>query len=97
MPQFLAAAKYPKVALKATGAPCYSTEPYPVRDIYGCIKQLFGAYGPQRPFRSTDITRMPCRWRRCITLFTEELAWLKGCDLEQVMGRAVGDWFRWQR
>jgi hypothetical protein len=40
---------------------------------------------------------MPCRSWWCITLFTEKLAWLKGRDFEQVMGRAVGDWFRWQR
>jgi hypothetical protein len=97
MPQFLAAAKYPNAALKATGAPSYSAESYPFRDRYGCIKQQFDAYGPQRPFWSTDITRMPCRSWWCITLFTEKLAWLKGRDFEQVMGRAVGDWFRWQR
>jgi len=97
MPQFLAVAKYPNVTLKATGAPGYSAEPYPFRDIYGYIKQLFDAYGPQRLFWGTDITRMHCRWRQCITLFTEELAWLNGRDLEQVMGRALCDWISSQR
>jgi hypothetical protein len=29
-------------------------------------------------FWGTDITRMPCSWRQCVTLFTEELPWLKG-------------------
>jgi len=42
MPQFLAAAKFPKVALKATGAPGDSAEPHPFRYIYGHIKQLVG-------------------------------------------------------
>ncbi len=45
----------------------------------------------------TDITRMPCSWRQCVTLFTEELPWLKGRDLELVMGRAVCDWPGWKR
>ena len=39
---------------------------------------------------------MPCSWRQCVTLFTEELPWLKGRDLEQVMGGAVSDWLGWK-
>src|SRR5262245_21167961 len=55
------------------------------------------AFGPARWFWGTDITRMPCPWRQCVTLFTEELPWLKGRDLELVMGRAVCDWLGWKR
>jgi hypothetical protein len=29
-------------------------------------------------------------------MFTEELPWLKGRDLELVMGRAVCDWIGWK-
>jgi hypothetical protein len=39
---------------------------------------------------------MPCTWRECITLFTEELPWLTGGDLELVMGRAVCAWVDWK-
>jgi hypothetical protein len=53
---------------------------------------LYDAFGPARWFWDTDITRMPRSWRQCVTLFTEELSWLKGRDLELVMGRAVCDW-----
>jgi hypothetical protein len=28
-------------------------------------------------------------------MFTEELPWLKGDDLERVMGRALCDWIGW--
>jgi len=48
-------------------------------------------------FWDTDITRMPCPWRQCETLFSEELPWLRGRDLELVMGRAVCDWLGWKR
>jgi hypothetical protein len=44
----------------------------------------------------TDITRMPCSWKQCVTMFTEEMPWLKGRDLELVMGRAVCDWLGWK-
>jgi class 3 adenylate cyclase len=43
----------------------------------------------------TDITRMPCSWRQCVTLFTEELPWLKGRDLDLAMGEAVCNWISW--
>jgi predicted TIM-barrel fold metal-dependent hydrolase len=97
MPQLLAVAKFPNVALKASGAPSYSSDAYPYRNIHGYIRQLYDAFGPQRLFWGTDITRMPCTWRQCITMFTEELPWLKGRDLELVMGRAVCDWIGWKR
>jgi hypothetical protein len=30
-------------------------------------------------------------------MFTEELPWLKGRDLELVMGDAICDWLGWKR
>jgi len=92
----LALAKYPNVAVKATGAPSYSTDQWPYRNIHKYLKQIFDAFGPQRMFWGTDITRMPCSWRQCVTMFTEELPWLKGRDLERVMGRALCDWIDWK-
>ena len=94
--ELLALAKYPNVAVKASGVPSYSNDPYPYRNIHKYLQQIFDAFGPQRMFWGTDITRMPCSWRQCITLFTEELPWLKGNDLELVMGRALCNWIGWK-
>src|SRR5262245_2681147 len=91
----LALAKYPNVAVKASGAPSYSSAAYPYRNILPYLKRIFEAYGPKRMFWGTDITRMPCTYRQCVTMFTEELPWLKGRDLELVMGRALCDWIGW--
>ena len=91
-----ALAKYPNVALKATGAAGESSEPYPYRNIHKYVRQLYDAFGPKRFFWGTDITRMPCSWQQCVTMFTEELPWLKGGDLELVMGRALCDWIGWK-
>ena len=55
------------------------------------------AFGPDRSFWGTDITRMPCSYRQCVTMFTEELPWLKGHDLDRVMGGAIVDWLGWKR
>jgi len=95
LPDLLALAKHPNVAVKATGAPSYSSEPYPYRNIHGRLRQIYDAFGPERMFWGTDITRMPCSWRQCVTLFTEELSWLPAKDKELVMGRALCAWLDW--
>ena len=63
-------------------------------DDYG--QQIYDLFGPERIFWGTDITRMPCSWRRCVTMFTEELAWLPEEDKELVMGRALCNWLGWE-
>jgi predicted TIM-barrel fold metal-dependent hydrolase len=93
--ELTALAELPNVAIKATGAPHYSTQPYPFRNIHDGLHRIFDAFGPKRMFWGTDITRMPCSYRQCVTFFTEELPWLKGKDLEDVMGRGLTEWIGW--
>jgi len=95
--ELCALARYPNVAVKATGAPGYSTDAYPYRNVHDHMHRIFDAFGPDRFFWGTDITRMPCSYRQCITMFTDELPWLAGRDLERVMGAALCDWIGWQR
>jgi predicted TIM-barrel fold metal-dependent hydrolase len=95
LPQLLALAKHPNIAVKATGQPGYAVDDYPFRSIHQHLRKVYDAFGPQRMFWGTDITRMPCSWRQCVTLFTEELPWLTGTDQQLVMGRAVCDWLGW--
>lgn len=97
MPELLALAKFSNVAVKATGAPGYSDEGYPFPTMAGYLRQIFDAFGPQRMFWGTDISKMPCSWRECITMFTEELPWLNAGDRELVMGQSVCDWWSWER
>ena len=93
----LALAKLPNVAVKLSGAPSTSSEAYPYRNIHKYLQQIIETFGPDRCFWGTDITRMPCSYRQCVTMFTEEMPWLKGRDLELVMGGAVVDWLGWKR
>lgn len=95
LPAVCALAKHANVAVKASGMPSLSTERYPFRDLHPHIRTLVEAFGPRRTFWGTDLTRMPCTYYECITLFTEHLPWLKGEDLEWVMGRGVCEWLGW--
>ena len=95
LPELLALARHPNVAVKATAAPGYSSAAYPFSNIHDYLHQIYDAFGPQRMFWGTDITRMPCSWRQCVTLFTEELPWLSEDDKELIMGRALCQWLDW--
>src|SRR4029077_15771058 len=84
-PALLALAKYPNVAVKCTGAPGNSSAPYPYRNIHKYTQQIVETFRPQRSFLGTAIPPMPCSWKQCVTMFTDEMPWLKGRDLELVM------------
>ena len=64
-PELLALAKYPNIAVKATGQPGYAEDAYPFRSFHEHLHRCFDAFGPDRMFWGTDITRMPCSWRQC--------------------------------
>jgi predicted TIM-barrel fold metal-dependent hydrolase len=97
IPDLVALAKHPNIAVKATGAPGYSAEayPYPIMQTY--LRRIYDAFGPHRVFWGTDISKMPCSWRQCVTLFTEELPWLSAADKPLVMGDALCAWWGWDR
>ena len=97
IPQLLALAKHPNVAVKATGVPHYASEAYPFPALHPYLRQVFDAFGPDRMFWGTDISKMKCSWRECATMFTEELPWLKGRDRDLVMGEALCAWWGWDR
>lgn len=92
----LALARLPNVAVKATAIPSMATDPYPFASTHDVLRRTFDAFGAARMFWGTDITRLRCDWRDCVTMFTEELPWLKGRDLELVMGGAISEWIGWR-
>jgi predicted TIM-barrel fold metal-dependent hydrolase len=87
--------RLPNVAVKLTTVPIYSSEPYPHPKLHPYLRRLYDAYGPRRLFWGSDLTRLPCSYRVCVSLFTEELKWLSAHDLEWIMGRALCEWLDW--
>jgi predicted TIM-barrel fold metal-dependent hydrolase len=91
----LALAKYRNVAVKTTGQAGYAEDDYPFHSLHPYLDRCFDAFGPERMFWGTDITRMPCSWRQCVTLFTEDLPRLMSRDLDLVKGEALCNWIGW--
>jgi hypothetical protein len=50
LPNLLALARYPNLAVKATGVPGYSSEPYPDRNLHPYLRPIYNAFGPERLF-----------------------------------------------
>src|SRR5919197_3146858 len=44
VPELVALAKHPNVAVKATGAPGYSSQPYPFRPIHPFLERIYDAF-----------------------------------------------------
>ena len=61
------------------------------------LRRIFDAFGPNRMFWGTDISKMPCSWRHCATMFTEHLPWLCKPDQQLVMGDALCVRWGWKR
>lgn len=93
--RLLAIAKRPNVGVKVSALPGYSTAPYPYCNLHAYVKRVYDAFGPQRMFWGSDLTRLKCTYRQCVTVFTEEMPWLPAADLELIMGRALCDWLEW--
>jgi predicted TIM-barrel fold metal-dependent hydrolase len=61
IPQLLALARAPNVAVKLTGAPALSAAPYPFDDLWPVLHQILGAFGPDRVMWGSDFTRVTGR------------------------------------
>jgi predicted TIM-barrel fold metal-dependent hydrolase len=88
-------AELPNVVVKASAVPCYSTEPYPFRNLDPYVEGIVEAFGPERTMWGSDVSRLPCSYRESVRHFRAELRFLRGDDLEWVMGKAAARWLRW--
>lgn len=86
----------PNVAIKATCLPDYSVTGYPWADVTPYLRRLFDAYGAERTFWGSDLSRLPCPYPRFVRFFCEDLPWLSGDDRDLVMGQGILRWLDWK-
>jgi predicted TIM-barrel fold metal-dependent hydrolase len=83
------------VSVKASGLPNTVDEPWPFPLTHEPLRRVIDAFGAERTFWGSDLTRLKCSYRECVTHFTHALPFLQGRDLELVMGAAICDLLRW--
>ena len=94
--EVLALASRSNLCVKLTALPCHSRLPVrPWPDMTPRIRRLIDAFGPERCFWGSDLSRLPCPYRDLIDHFEQDLDWLSNDDLDLIMGRALLTWLRW--
>lgn len=86
LPELLALARHPNIAVKAAGVGDYAPEGYPFPSLDGPLERIFDAFGPERIVWASELSRLRHPYRRCVTHFTEELDFLSEADKALVMG-----------
>jgi L-fuconolactonase len=92
-----ALARFRNVFVKVSALPCFSSEPYPFRNLNEPLRRVIEAFGPRRCFWGSDLSRMleHCSYRQGVTHFTQELDFLSADDLDWIMGRGLRECLRW--
>jgi L-fuconolactonase len=90
-------ARHRNVFVKVSALPCFTSEPYPFRNLNAPLRRVIDAFGPRRAFWGTDLSRMlaQCSYRQGVTHFTEELDFLSDDDLAWIMGRGLRECLGW--
>jgi predicted TIM-barrel fold metal-dependent hydrolase len=97
LPQVLALAEHPNVAIKISGACTLSHEPFPYNDIWDPLWRIFDAYGLDRCLWGTD-------WTRAVGLLTYEQGVeafrvtprLSDSDRAKLMGESLARVYKWR-
>lgn len=96
LPELLALARFGNVVVKAGGTPAYSSiDAHPHPSLHGHLRRVYDAFGPERIFWASDLTRMSCAYRDVVTLWTEGIPWLSQQDKRSIMGGSVCRWLNW--
>jgi predicted TIM-barrel fold metal-dependent hydrolase len=90
-------ATHANVAVKASALACWAPDVYPYRSLREPIARVLDAFGAHRVFWGSDLTRLPCTYSQYVRLFTDELPFLGGADLEWIMGRGLLGWLSWNQ
>lgn len=93
--ELLPLASRPNVAVKASALPAHSAEAFPFRDLHQSLRDVLDAFGPDRVFWGSDLTRLPGSLSEAVTMFTDCLDFLSGDNLRKVMGQSIQRWIGW--
>jgi predicted TIM-barrel fold metal-dependent hydrolase len=93
--QALPLARFPNVAVKASALPCATSEPFPFPAAQRCVRLLVGAFGPERVFWGSDLTRLPCPYPEAVCYLAEP-GGLTADELPLVMGRGLEAFLGWE-
>jgi L-fuconolactonase len=87
-----ALSRHRALAVKASCLPNNFREPYPFPTIRDVVEEVVGAFGPERVFWGSDLSRLPCPYEELVSFFEHELTGLDKDAVEGVLGAGVLRW-----
>ncbi|GAB3061606.1 amidohydrolase family protein [Intrasporangium mesophilum] len=91
----IALADLPNVSVKLSSLPLFSRQGAPFADMYDPARRVVEAFGPERCFFGTDLSRQPCTYSEAIAMIRAALADLSEDELDLVLGTALTRWLGW--
>lgn len=88
-------ARYPGIAVKASALPCFVQEQHPFPSVSEAIYRLVEAFGAERVFFGSDLSRLPVPYAQLADVFINRLPALDEEERALVAGRAIGTWLDW--
>ena len=85
---------FPNLAVKAVALPNYVSDAYPYRSLAIRVRNVLDAFGPERLFWASDLTRARCTYRENVG-FLRDLDVMSSTELDWVMGRGISTWLEW--
>jgi predicted TIM-barrel fold metal-dependent hydrolase len=84
--------EYPSVAVKATCLPNNFREEPPFPSIAAVVREVVDAFGCERVFWGSDISRLPVDYADLVSFFVNGAGGLEGAAREGVLGASVLAW-----
>ena len=88
-------AAHPNIAVRASALTCFVSEPFPFPSMTAAVGIVVDAFGADRVFWGSDLSRLPCSYAELVDTFIDHLPALSDASLAQIMGAALADWVRW--
>jgi L-fuconolactonase len=88
-------ARYPGIAVKASALPCFVSEPHPFPSVSEAVYRLVEAFGADRVFFGSDLSRLPVPYAELTDVFVNRLPDLGEEERALVAGRALTTWLDW--
>ena len=93
--QLLPVADLENVRIKASALTSHSTGPFPFTVLHEPIRRVVAAFGAERVFWGSELTRQPQPYDECVRLFSEGLTFLSDAERALIMGDAISAWLDW--
>lgn len=87
-------ARFPNVAVKLSALPSYSTEPYPHGALLRPVRAVMDAFGAERVFWGSDLSRLRGSYRDAVA-FTRDHLCRSRSEADAVLGESLLSWLRW--